>query len=603
MTVYLQLEECPGPIDASINYRQGFFDYVTSIADPAKDSIILIEPNPWRLSALRKQWGAWPKAEFIQCAVVGSEESRQSINLYFVAGDELDVPVMTRNQDLVRRYHPAKVLDSIVVECKTLEAIISMCNVGQRIAVLSIDPRLETDGYEKQPWGALPIDEIVVVSKDIEPKFTLRLQHALKAAGYTASGRPWGEAKTIISFAKARSLKSRFLYLARELRVAGGNVLVQISKVNPDPYRRWKLKQKILVALPGKYSSADVLDENFQIQLTTVPRYEIEEAISLVTRHPDIEWSLTADWTDSSREMARECFSKHGVWPISFSYPCLAMPLQRPQETLNSITPGFPYSFDDEAEYLNVYGRSSLAITHRKAGWDCFRHLEIMASGSVPLMLDAPLIPKYSMIHYPKIAMAEVLALALEYGGRPSQSAREGFFDFFNKHLTTLAMAEYILEMSGLSNAAKVLFIDEHTPTNPEYLSTLTLMGLKQLFGTNCEVAYPADFLYSDSVMPTYQFYGRGFGYTKKLDPALRSAREQISAGIDGIESLDIGAFDAVVVGSLTRNRELTQKMLNKVSPEKLILIHGEDSPPNIFEARWFRSTGANIFVRAIYTS
>ena len=98
-------------------------------------------------------------------------------------------------------------------------------------------------------------------------------------------------------------------------------------------------------------------------------------------------------------------------------------------------------------------------------------------------------------------------------------------------------------------------------------------------------------------------FYGRGFGYTKKLNPALRSTREQIPVGIDGIESLDIDSFDAVVVGSLTRNRELTQKMLSQVSPEKLILIHGEDSPPNIFEARWLRSTGANIFVRAIYTS
>ncbi len=38
----------------------------------------------------------------------------------------------------------------------------------------------------------------------------------------------------------------------------------------------------------------------------------------------------------------------------------------------------------------------------RKGGWDCLRHYEIIASGSVPYFEDYERIPKFTMFDYPK---------------------------------------------------------------------------------------------------------------------------------------------------------------------------------------------------------
>ena len=38
----------------------------------------------------------------------------------------------------------------------------------------------------------------------------------------------------------------------------------------------------------------------------------------------------------------------------------------------------------------------------RKKGWDCLRHYEIIASGSVPFFEDYESIPKFTMFNYPK---------------------------------------------------------------------------------------------------------------------------------------------------------------------------------------------------------
>ena len=50
-------------------------------------------------------------------------------------------------------------------------------------------------------------------------------------------------------------------------------------------------------------------------------------------------------------------------------------------------------------------------VTRKKAGWDCMRHLEIMANGAVPFFTDLQELPAKTMQHYPKHLFQKALSL------------------------------------------------------------------------------------------------------------------------------------------------------------------------------------------------
>jgi hypothetical protein len=247
---------------------------------------------------------------------------------------------------------------------------------------------------------------------------------------------------------------------------------------------------------------------------------------------------------------------------------------------------------------MRTYLDAQLGITHRKAGWDCFRHVEILAAGAIPLMVDAAEIPRYTMVHYPKAAMVAVARLVSESRSLPDSSAHEHFLNYFVTNLTSQSMAKYVLVASGLSDARRILFVDEDLPHTADYQSVLTLIGLKQLLGDGCEVAFPVDWIYSDSLFDTSTLYGRGFGYSKILESSMKTASERnLTSGSDLPVVTD---FDAVVIGSITRNPKVAVQLSQEFPPEKTVWIHGEDRPPTVMNMATYVNSGVHVFVRAI---
>jgi hypothetical protein len=57
------------------------------------------------------------------------------------------------------------------------------------------------------------------------------------------------------------------------------------------------------------------------------------------------------------------------------------------------------YAFADEAAYRNDLACSRFGITTRRAGWDCLRHYEIAASGTIPCFRDLQLKPPLCAPH------------------------------------------------------------------------------------------------------------------------------------------------------------------------------------------------------------
>jgi hypothetical protein len=266
---------------------------------------------------------------------------------------------------------------------------------------------------------------------------------------------------------------------------------------------------------------------------------------------------------------------------------------------MSPIFPGHRYAFTSEADYINTYGSFSFALTHKKGGWDCFRHLEIMYAGAVPYMPDASLIPELTMVHYPKTFFAEV-AEGLRHSRvvmTPQDS--QDLAGYFDENLTSAAMARYVLRAAGVGKDAKVLFIDATAVSMPDYQSVFTLIGLKQTLGKRVSVAFPLDYVYEDWTGDAAALYGRGFGYSRVLDAKLKNRNEIFGEVLDQ-SAASLRAFDTVIVGSVTRNATLAEELLSRFPASKTIWIHGEDQGPSASEIAKFRAKGVTAFVREL---
>ena len=289
-----------------------------------------------------------------------------------------------------------------------------------------------------------------------------------------------------------------------------------------------------------------------------------------------------------------------GAWPISFSFPKPALPAS--QEVAGYLCPTFPghkYSFESEASYYENYRKFSYALTHRKGGWDCFRHLEVMHAGAVPFMPDADIIPVHTMVHYPKAFLAEVAASMRRSRLCISPSVRENLADYFDQNLTSAAMAKYLLRAAGIQNSARVLFIDASTPSRPDYLSILTLIGLKQVLGKQVDVAFPVNYIYEDWAGNARELYGRGFGFSRTLEAGIKNQNELYGHELS-LHQSSLTRFDAIVIGSEPRNTVLARDLLSAFPPEQTVWLHGEDRGPSITELDSYQKTGVTMFVREL---
>lgn len=106
--------------------------------------------------------------------------------------------------------------------------------------------------------------------------------------------------------------------------------------------------------------------------------------------------------------------NKRNIFPISFAIPGQKIIKEinlKPQNVLSPLIPGKKktYIYSDEINYYKMYENSLFSITTRKTGWDCLRHYEILASGSLPFFLDIKYCPKFVCTTLPKDKLEKIL--------------------------------------------------------------------------------------------------------------------------------------------------------------------------------------------------
>lgn len=266
-----------------------------------------------------------------------------------------------------------------------------------------------------------------------------------------------------------------------------------------------------------------------------------------------------------------------------------------------------------EAYYRDM-SRSLFCITFGKSGWDCLRHLEILAAGCVPLFTDIDLVTPHMLSGYPK----HLFQVLLGYPGLSvtGKRVRDNFTLALNEAaidqelyivivsallhysrsvLSTEGMARYFLrrvtELQGPSArpVRKVLCLvpDMDVSRNGDYQFDTLLHGLKAVLSQSAVVDYvrrravaktPADFSETQYTLNKITFYGHGFSF------ALQGMELPHSVDRTALQSrIEQNEFDLIVIGNAWKwSPPPFYDVVCAVYPRhQVALVFGSDGPIN----------------------
>lgn len=218
----------------------------------------------------------------------------------------------------------------------------------------------------------------------------------------------------------------------------------------PNPQNAQRSPEEIAQRLSDKFYDCIVYGSIFRcrdlidLALKTYPRNRI---ISLDGEdHQGIYHQYANRTTYFKRELSQNTPDVH---PTGFGVPKEIFkinPFKKKQ--FGTVIPGeaHTYVYEREHEYYADYGASYFAITQRKAGWDCLRHYEIIASFCLPRFVGLHECPPTTMVHFPKQLVSEYYRkhkceLHREY----PEILNQVYFHAQN-HCTTEAIVKNILE-------------------------------------------------------------------------------------------------------------------------------------------------------------
>lgn len=271
--------------------------------------------------------------------------------------------------------------------------------------------------------------------------------------------------------------------------------------------------------------------------------------------------------------------------PISFSIPAeLIVDRVPPKSQVVAKT----YGFEAEAEYYKTYADAFFGPTSKKGGWDCLRHYEILANGCIPYFDKLDALPKYTMHDFPR----ELVTAGMQLSGARNISellvqdmdhlpqgalteVAEALLHHTRCKLTTHARASEIVRKVGLEmcDLASVLYVS--ADPSPDYLRCLTLHGFKTMLGPRCVDIVEVPHLYKDfPEADAAKLYGRGFTYTRKLDPVYRNATVE-AEDVPGM--IRDNAFDLIIYGSSHRGMPFFDVVKDAVPENRVALLCGED--------------------------
>lgn len=292
--------------------------------------------------------------------------------------------------------------------------------------------------------------------------------------------------------------------------------------------------------------------------------------------------------------------------PITFSIPeeKISPDIKTKTKILSNLIPGdrSTYIYTNETDYYNEYKQSIFATTTLKAGWDCLRHYEILANGTIPYFPGIEECPPNTLKLFPKEMIKYGNELYNNYRNKQFHELNNEeldkcynlinqLLDYTKNNLTTAKMAQYVLNTVNY-NGSNILYLSGNT--DPDYLRCLTLHGFKTLFGRNCHDYPKIEHIYKSSTVDFAYLYGGGITYTNLLDNSLHD--HNLDASI--IDDILNHKYDIIIYGSYHRVLPFYDFITQHYTKDKIILMCGEDL--HCCDYMKYVSIGHHVFVREL---
>jgi hypothetical protein len=274
--------------------------------------------------------------------------------------------------------------------------------------------------------------------------------------------------------------------------------------------------------------------------------------------------------------------------PITFSIPACKIVNEIPLKTklMSSLIPGNAniYIYNTEEEYNNEYQSSMFAITTKKGGWDCLRHYEIMASGTIPYFPYIEKCPPHTLALLPKnlLIQGNQLYDRLKRNNKTIENLTTDelnecntlitkLLNYTKSYLTTKSIAKYMLIQTNYTNVSKVLYLSGKLIE--DYLICLTLHGFKELMGSNCHDYPKIEYIYKSPEIEYNKLYGKGFTYSNLLDQSLND--NSLDKTI--IDDIKNKKYDIIIYSSFHRGMPFFNLVSKIYEPKKIIMMCGDD--------------------------
>ena len=142
--------------------------------------------------------------------------------------------------------------------------------------------------------------------------------------------------------------------------------------------------------------------------------------------------------------------NSNDIFPISFAIPDEKITKEKTlkNKKLADYIPdksGTGYKFETEHEYYQNYKDSLYGITHRKSGWDCMRHYEILANYCIPYFKDINQCPNMTMVNFPKEIVKKTNML-FDTESDEVYELLDQLFLYTKNNLTTINLSRCVLD-------------------------------------------------------------------------------------------------------------------------------------------------------------
>jgi len=284
-------------------------------------------------------------------------------------------------------------------------------------------------------------------------------------------------------------------------------------------------------------------------------------------------------------------YLKSSIFPLSYCIPDEYIVsddvLHNKISLIAPLIPGdtstYVFGPEQETDYCKMYQTALFAHTHKKGGWDCLRHYEILGNGCIPIFPDLLHCPPTTLTTLPKELIMEANQKLLPW----NFNNKTLYDEYWKKIITHMrencsasATTNYFMDKIGYQ-PKNVLLIMGNCGIN--YTRETFWIGMKRYIQQQggSAVEYPKmDFMYDTYSESNNRLYGNGFTYSRKLkDDYVGFSEEEI------IDKIKNKFFDLIIYGKVgpDEGHEGTLPMLfwehvhKRYTRNEIVFLYGGD--------------------------